>query len=145
GVAMDDSGRWAPIADVWERTEWNGFAAVAAGKRMIVMSPLDPTRSLAQVTFMDQGRAAGIALPADKRHFHIDELRAAARIRNALESNGATHVLTPWPGVWKVGDNDVERTWVAQRDVWERRVIGGVTCLVEQDSPGKNIHVTKAD
>ena len=144
GVTIGASGRWTPIHEAWERIEWNGYTAVTNGTRMLVMSPRNPVLPLASVTFRNADRSRGVAAPAENRHFNMDELRAAARIRNLLEDGEEPWVQPSWPGLQRVVASGEPARWVATRDLWERRELAGETCLVERAGHGEIVHVTKS-
>lgn len=139
GVCRGKDGKWARIVETWERVSWMGMEGVAAGNSLVLMSPRNPALALLKVAFSGPGwRTGGTdgngrVSALEDRHFHIDEQRAFAAVKNAVLDKTQTG-LGPELVV-------VEGRLVPRRDAMERRVVDGVTCLVEKVQKGEAFHV----
>lgn len=131
GVCRGADGKWTRIVDSWERETWMGMDGVASGSSLILMSPVDPSRTLLKVMFSsgdwrNLAKPTGQAFALEDRHFHIDEQRMVATVMNAVGHLG--HGIRYVDVVFSDGRH------VPQRDLMEKREIGGVMCLVENQA-----------
>jgi len=127
GLCRNRDGKWSPIVKVWDPLRWQGFKGFAKDDSLIVMSPRNPGTTLCMVTFYrhdwrNQPAPHGKVSALEYRHFHIDEQRAVARIKNLLEDSDTSF---PAPLVFK------DHAVVPKIDVLEKRRAGEVDYFVE--------------
>lgn len=94
GVCRSDNDRWYCFEQVWTPTSWNGFSCFSSDQTMFVMSPRNEAAILCKVVFKSRDwrelpHAEGVATTLDARHYHIEEQRAFAKIKNIINDRSS--------------------------------------------------------